>query len=585
MIKKMKMTKFISTLEILEIIVYKKNTIFSTEKNLYEFDDQIKFEALSVVGLEDVLVGKLVKFNTNYLGSNLVNNLVSSSGNSLVNNLWSSLDNSLGNNLASSSVTRLGNNLGSSSGNLNRRTLWTLPSYLGNRKNNLVEFVKIPKRFTHSGKGSMDGISRLLGGLNNAVARQPYHSSPYHASPYHSSPYRSSIGTARPLVQTSGEQAFSGVSGVSDVFQRSLSTLAKGSISRFPNQCREYDHYLRDETCYQVLKTVVETPYKSKDDRILAQSLLEIFLKNKNYNNRYFQISLERLFEKKLFELDAVLEVVPDEFTLIDLFNHNGYKVHQSTLFTAFQCHQLANQPGFSEKIETKIIIQTPMGEVFGKSMDYKLHKKILNMQRATGNSCPDVQLNDQPYDFKLPMDNSVPIARNAIVSIQAYNTAALNKFIREWKSYIGTVQKQNTGFSNDSISYYTSLFWKVKAIDDNTSLSTVEKILAINKINFNDLDSRPIDSLIPIVIPVGSPTYVPDIGEKERLNLPVTKDTDPKQLDQKFNFIIQTLERHSLEILHIRTGGLFGTPLSPVSSPSSPSSPLSSSLSLTELD
>jgi len=43
-----------------------------------------------------------------------------------------------------------------------------------------------------------------------------------------------------------------------------------------------------------------------------------------------------------------------------------------------------------------------------------------------------------------------------------------------------------------------------VKAIEENTSLNTVEKLLAINQINFKDLESRPSECLIPIVIPNG---------------------------------------------------------------------------------
>jgi hypothetical protein len=336
--------------------------------------------------------------------------------------------------------------------------------------------------------------------------------------------------------------------------------MAKSSISRFPNDVRAYDHFLRDDTAYQVLLTLANTPLHSKDDNAVIQALLFLFLRNKNFNNRYFQVSMESLFRSKHFDLQAALEAVPEDFTLSDIFNLNGNKVHQSTLFTAFQCHQLADQPGFSNKIEAKVIIQTPLKQFDPKTVNSVLHKFIMNSQRSTGNTSCDLQLNNHAYDYKFSIDNKVLLARNVIIPIQTYNKNAMDYFIYNWLDHLSHVEKKIPNISLESINYYKDLYIKVKAIEDNKSLNSDEKILTINKITYKDLDSRPSDCLIPIVLPVGNPSHVPNILVSEKLNLPPTKDTISNVLDKRYKFIIATLEQQSREYLYLRTKGVFGS-------------------------
>ena len=282
------------------------------------------------------------------------------------------------------------------------------------------------KRLTHSGKG---GISRVFGGLTNALTR-PHTSSP------------SIAAAASSLNRNTNGVVNQGSTKFMDIIERSLSTIARSSIPRFPNEVRQWDHFLRDETCFNVLETLAKTPLHSKDDGAVIQALLFLFMENKNYNNRYFQLALERFFQSKQFNLEDALKAVPEEFTLLDIFKVNGNMVHQSTIFTAFQCHKLGNQPGFSDKIESNVIIQTPIKGFYSKNMDKGLHKFIMDCQGATGNTISDIQLNNHPYDFKFSNDNSVPLARNVIVPIQGYNEKGLNSFISGWLAYIGNIEK-----------------------------------------------------------------------------------------------------------------------------------------------
>jgi hypothetical protein len=273
--------------------------------------------------------------------------------------------------------------------------------------------------------------------------------------------------------------------------------MAKSSISRFPNDVRAYDHFLRDDTAYQVLLTLANTPSHSKDDNAVIQALLFLFLRNKNFNNRYFQVSMESLFQSKHFDPKTVNSV---------------------------------------------------------------LHKFIMNSQRSTGNTSCDLQLNNHPYDYKFSMDDKVLLARNVIVPIQVYHENAINRFIFLWLKHMDNISEINNSLNTDSLLYYKNLFEKVKTIDENKSLNVKEKLLAINKITFKDLDSRPSDCFIPIVLPVGDPSHVPNILVSEKLNLPPTKDTISNVLDKRYNFIITTLEQQSREYLYLRTNGVFGS-------------------------
>jgi hypothetical protein len=409
-------------------------------------------------------------------------------------------------------------------------------------------------RFTHTSKGVFS-FSRLTSGLTNGFSRSPSCAA---ISPTVKAPVSS-------VAIPSGSRYSEVSNNPWNLVNRSLTTMAKSSISRFPNDVRAYDHFLRDDTAYQVLLTLANTPSHSKDDNAVIQALLFLFLRNKNFNNRYFQVSMESLFQSKHFDLQAALEAVPEDFTLLDIFNLNGNKVHQSTLFTVFQCHQLADQPGFSNKIEAKVIIQTPLKQFDPKTVNSVLHKFIMNSQRSTGNTSCDLQLNNHPYDYKFSMDDKVLLARNVIVPIQVYHENAINRFIFLWLKHMDNISEINNSLNTDSLLYYKNLFEKVKTIDENKSLNVKEKLLAINKITFKDLDSRPSDCFIPIVLPVGDPSHVPNILVSEKLNLPPTKDTISNVLDKRYNFIITTLEQQSREYLYLRTNGVFGS-----SSPSS---------------
>lgn len=404
-------------------------------------------------------------------------------------------------------------------------------------------------RFTHTSKGVFS-FSRLTSGLTNGFSRSPSCAA---ISPTVKAPVSS-------VAIPSGSRYSEVSNNPWNLVNRSLTTMAKSSISRFPNDVRAYDHFLRDDTAYQVLLTLANTPLHSKDDNAVIQALLFLFLRNKNFNNRYFQVSMESLFRSKHFDLQAALEAVPEDFTLLDIFNLNGNKVHQSTLFTAFQCHQLGDQPGFSNKIEAKVIIQTPLKQFDPQNVNSVLHKFIMNSQRSTGNTSCDLQLNNHPYDYKFSVDNKVFLGKNVIVPIQTYNKNALNNFVTTWLDHLFYIENKNPNLSTDSINYYKALYQKVKAIEETKFLNIEEKILTINKITYNDLDSRPSNCFIPIVLPVGNPSHVPNILVSEKLNLPPTKDTISHVLDKRYNFIIATLEQQSREYLYLRTKGVFGS-------------------------
>jgi hypothetical protein len=91
--------------------------------------------------------------------------------------------------------------------------------------------IKEHKRFTHSSK---TGVSRLVGGITNALAR-PHTPSITAAA---SSVARSSVVHSNPNVVNTQEHL-----NFFEVFKRSMSTITKGSISRFPTEIRAKDHF------------------------------------------------------------------------------------------------------------------------------------------------------------------------------------------------------------------------------------------------------------------------------------------------------------------------------------------------------
>src|SRR6201997_1019294 len=131
----------------------------------------------------------------------------------------------------------------------------------------------LSRRYTHNTRGV---FSRIMNGFPKPIPRQSI---------------SSGISTRASLRSSVGlnQNEFSGVSKTPlGTFDRSLSTIAKSSISRFPNATREFDHFLRDDTFFQVLMTLANTPLHlhTKDDRVLIQELLYLFLRNKSFNNR-----------------------------------------------------------------------------------------------------------------------------------------------------------------------------------------------------------------------------------------------------------------------------------------------------------
>jgi hypothetical protein len=192
--------------------------------------------------------------------------------------------------------------------------------------------IKEHKRFTHSSKG---GISRLVGGITNALAR-PHTPSISAAA---SSIGRSSVVHSNPNTNVVNSQEHL---NVFEIIKRSMSTITKGSISRFPTEIRAKDHFLRDETLFRCLEILYKTPEsRTNDDLGVLQAFLNYFMEEERANNRYLQVGFEVLLKNKNFSLEDVMTIVPKSFNLIDLLNLNNNEVHQSTIFTILQCCQL----------------------------------------------------------------------------------------------------------------------------------------------------------------------------------------------------------------------------------------------------
>jgi hypothetical protein len=413
--------------------------------------------------------------------------------------------------------------------------------------------IKEHKRFTHSSKG---GISRLVGGITNALAR-PHTPSISAAA---SSIGRSSVVHSDPNINVVNIQEHL---NVLEIIKRSMSTITKGSISRFPTEIRAKDHFLRDETLFRCWEIAHKTPENyTNDDLALLQVFLNYFMEEERANNRYLQVGFEVLFPRKPFSLEDVVTLMPKNFSLIDLFKLNGNEVHQSTIFTIMQCWHLLSQRGFdNNKIESNIIIQTPMKQFDPTVLDSKIFQFVTESKRSTGNTSSDIMLNNHVYDLKFANDNKIPLARNIIMSVQSYNEKAFLIFMREWKQYLYTItDKAPISINQESLNYYKDLYYKVKSLDEQKSLSPLEKITMLNEAIFKSMDDRPTQCLIPIMIPVGEKSVKPDINIEEKLNLPSTKDTKPGIVDREFRSLMINLDQESRNRLYKRTLGVFGS-------------------------
>jgi hypothetical protein len=334
--------------------------------------------------------------------------------------------------------------------------------------------IKEHKRFTHSSKG---GISRLVGGITNALARPHTRS----ISAAASSIGRSSVVHSDPNTNVVNIQEHL---NVLEIIKRSMSTITKGSISRFPNEIRAKDHFLRDETLFRCWEIAHKTPENyTNDDLALLQVFLNYFMEEERANNRYLQVGFEVLFPRKPFSLEDVMTIVPKSFNLIDLLNLNNNEVHQSTIFTILQCCQLVLQPGFTNNIETNIIIQTALKKFNMNQLSSNLYRFFEDSNKATGNTICDILLNGHCYDYKFDVDNKIPLARNIIMSVQSYNNNnAFLKFISEWQNHLIFIERtQINDLSKNAIDYYKDLYLRVKALDENKSLTPVEKVQSLN--------------------------------------------------------------------------------------------------------
>jgi hypothetical protein len=302
--------------------------------------------------------------------------------------------------------------------------------------------MKINKRFTHSGKGG--GISKLVVGITNALSR----------------PTAPIISVSRPLTSIGG----------------------KSAISRFPNATREFDHFLRDESLYRCLEILYKTPEdRTNDDLAVLRAFHTHFMNLERSNNRYFQVGFEVALKNKNFLIEDVMALLPKSFKLIDLLNLNEDKVHQSTIFTILQCCQLVSQPGFKTDIEANIVIQTVLKKFNLNQIDSDRYQFIVDSNKATGNTICDLKLNGHCYDYKFNLDSKIPLGRNILMSVQSYNEAAFVKFITEWQNRLIFVERTRLNdLPKNAIDYYRSLYTKVKAIDEDPTLTPIEKVQTI---------------------------------------------------------------------------------------------------------
>jgi hypothetical protein len=192
------------------------------------------------------------------------------------------------------------------------------------------------------------------------------------------------------------------------------------------------------------------------------------------------------------------------------------------------------------------------------------LYRFFEDSNKATGNTICDILLNGHCYDYKFDVDNKIPLARNIIMSVQSYNNNAFVKFISEWQNHLIFIERtQINDLSKNAIDYYKDLYLRVKALDENKSLTPVEKVQSLNIKIFTDLDHRPKECFVPLMIPVGkdSPTPITE-GIIEKIKHPPIKDTRHHVIDTGYHAYIRSLDSYHRNLLLSRTGGLFGSSL-----------------------
>lgn len=245
---------------------------------------------------------------------------------------------------------------------------------------------------------------------------------------------------------------------------------------------------------------------------------------------RAFQLALEVYYNKRRFSEQEICNIFEHKFSLEDFARFNKGITDTSTFFSALQTNHLYTQPGFIKNVDTCLVIAPALDSSVLKELPPEFLERMLRINKATGNTINDVDLNGHHYDYKITPDPYY--GRNHIMFITVNQNNQFRVTSTRIAHYMDQQVKLIDKNSHSSFSQMNERNYYIKFIDvlnaiQNESASDIEKYYRLNQIIFQDLHNRPATVYIPLFIPVTSKPYNPNpvlSEEIKKIDLQSTK-------------------------------------------------------------
>src|ERR1700759_2688292 len=126
--------------------------------------------------------------------------------------------------------------------------------------------------------------------------------------------------------------------------------------------------------------------------------------KKPTLHSRAFQLALEMTYSKRKFDTHQLEQYYKDDFRIEDTYQINNNICDQSTIFTSVITKDVVEFLNLDKK--DVVVHSTPLF-LTKESITPFLKEMMDYNKKMTGNTCPDISIKEQPYDYKDSKDVS----------------------------------------------------------------------------------------------------------------------------------------------------------------------------------
>lgn len=240
--------------------------------------------------------------------------------------------------------------------------------------------------------------------------------------------------------------------------------------------------------------------------------------------SRAFQLALEISYTKRQFSEQDLQKYYENDFNIVDTFKVNKGICDQSTIFTSVITKDIMDYYSYGK---SDVIVHSTPIFLTKEKITPMLEQTMIYNKTMTGNTCPDISIQERPYDYKDSKDFSYN--KNHIYIVD--NKDFLQDCKRHLNHITAIIENNIRSLKDIQLRAYSKDILRIIK-NESISVAAYEKIVLFTKQN-----TPPKEFKMPIFI------------FKPKANLEELVPTDNAALDEIKSIILQTGPLNSAKV------------------------------------